>query len=366
MVLGDLAKDILDMVYEMDEIEYIFNIRDKKLYFRKTDSDTAKFLGTLSVEANSGDITFHKKEQDGGHMRKPTPSWGIHQHLHYVKIIKYIEYETETTLYRIKADQVSFLSVSTGFHQGEPKFYVPLKDWEITSKTQKPTEDNLTTILGKKVHGSWVPIFKEEYSKEYFTRMLKTIKYRRTKINVLPAQDNMFYAFKLTGLSDVKVVILGQDPYPSAEHPHGLAFSTKSRRTPASLRNIYKEIEREYPDFKRTDNDLTDWGLQGVLLLNTILTVDEGYPGSHQNLGWLEFTGRIIKEISKTDKPIVWMLWGSYAQNLYKNLAYKNKKHLVLTAGHPSPLSYKLFENCGHFKQCNLYLGQHQLGEIKW
>lgn len=155
-------------------------------------------------------------------------------------------------------------------------------------------------------------------------------------------------------------------PYPNKDHAHGLAFSSKSLKTPASLSNIYKEVKKDYPDFKRADNDLTDWALQGVLMINSILTVKEGVPASHSKLYWMQFTGRIIKELSKLKRPIVWMLWGNYAKDLYKNLAYKNKEHLILTSGHPSPMSVKLFENCGHFKKCNLYLNEKEIEEIKW
>lgn len=367
MVLGEFAKDILDQVYELEGIEYFFDIGTSSLFMRKLEEGKVIKLGELSIDGMTNNITFHKNEKDDGFMRKPVPSWGIHKHLVDVRIIKYIEYRTETKIYRIGTSQIPFLSCHEGVYQGEPKYYVPLKEWTKIDLQVKTDKDPLTKLLERKFHPSWIPMVKEEWDKPYFKTMLAKIKVLRSKgVKVLPAQDNVFEAFRLTGLDEVKVVILGQDPYPDPRHPHGLSFSTKSMQTPASLRNIYEEIKRTEEGFKRSDNDLTDWALQGVFLLNSILTVNEGQPASHKGLDWLRFTGRAIKEISLLKRPVVWMLWGNYAQSLYDTLAYKNKEHLVLKAGHPSPLSVRLFKNCGHFEQCRLYLEKNNIPIIKW
>lgn len=367
MVLNAFAKDILDERYEDEGIEYIFDIETKRMFFKKDSDQKMVALGTISVDPNFGTLTFHKQEDPTGYLRKPKPSWGIHKHLVNVDIIKSVEYTAGNRIYRINTGTVKFLSCLSASYQGEPKYYVPISEWVVLNAVPKIDKSALQKTLEKKIHPSWIPLFMQEYQKEYLVKMLSYIKQVRNKgINVLPAQDNVFEALRLTGLEDVKVVILGQDPYPNREHPHGLAFSSKSRRTPASLRNVFTEIKRSYPHFEPKDNDLTLWALQGVLLLNSILTVSEGFPLSHKDLGWTNFTGQIIKEVSMKKEPVVWMLWGKTAQGLYDSLAYKNKHHLVLKSGHPSPMSVKLFENCGHFEKCNLHLRENQLKEINW
>lgn len=189
---------------------------------------------------------------------------------------------------------------------------------------------------------------------------------------IIPKSEDIFHAFKYKNISDISVVILGQDCYPSKEDTktgtlnlaHGLAFSVPNEITkiPPSLRNIFKELEIEY-NKKRVKTDLSDWAQQGVLLLNTALTVREGNPGSHLKI-WTKFTYDLMDFITKNNKNIVYILWGNHAKQ-YEELIDKHN-NLVLTHTHPSPLSRKPFVGNNHFKLCNEYLKLHNKDEIEW
>lgn len=171
---------------------------------------------------------------------------------------------------------------------------------------------------------------------------------------ILPAMTDRFNAYHL-GLDDIKVVILGQDPYPTKGHAHGVAFSVRPHISPIppSLRNIFAEATEDLGDwFKPRNGDLSRWVSNGVLLLNTALTVEEGKPGSHLKL-WSKFTYETLSRVSRCKQPIAWLLWGKQAQQ-YSGLVPKH--HLLLTAGHPSPLSYKLFRGCKHFSKSAEFL----------
>ena len=183
---------------------------------------------------------------------------------------------------------------------------------------------------------------------------------------VYPSNDNIFRALELTPIENVKIVILGQDPYHGPNQAHGLSFSVmKGERIPPSLKNIYKEL---YNDIKMDTPDhgfLEGWARQGVLLLNTTLTVERGKPASHKGQGWEEFTDAVIREISALGRPVVFMLWGAHAQA--KQTLIDTDKHLVLTAPHPSPFSaHKGFLGCGHFSKANAFLRDHGQTEIDW
>lgn len=184
---------------------------------------------------------------------------------------------------------------------------------------------------------------------------------------IFPEYGNIFHAFFLTPFSDIKVVILGQDPYYGPDQAHGLAFSVPENiPLPPSLKNIYKEIEADIKikkDF--THGNLEPWAKQGVLLLNSILSVESGKPSSHRNIGWEDFTDHVIQKISDEHENIVFMLWGNYAQS--KKKLIDEKRHLVLETSHPSPLSaYKGFLGCKHFSQCNDYLKKNKKKEVFW
>lgn len=182
--------------------------------------------------------------------------------------------------------------------------------------------------------------------------------------------NGLYNAYNLTPPDKVKIVIIGQDPYPN-EHAHGLAFSTTMSRLPVSLRTIYKEIKRTYPDFNKTDGDLTYWAEQGVLLLNTILTVRENQPLSHKGIGWEELTGETVRVLYNNPNPIVFMLWGRVAQEFFrtnvKGLA-PNPLKLVLESYHPATAGYgnDRFAGCDHFRKANKFLIEHNLTPIEW
>lgn len=183
---------------------------------------------------------------------------------------------------------------------------------------------------------------------------------------IYPAQENIFNSFKMTPYKDVRVVILGQDPYHGPGQAHGLSFSVqRGVKIPPSLRNIYKEINLEYGDFSPKDGELSNWAKQGVLLLNATLSVRAAQAGSHQKKGWEDFTDEIIRGLNDSRDNIVFLLWGSYAQK--KKDLINQTNHLVLEAPHPSPLSaHRGFLGCNHFKLANEYLTRHGRGAIDW
>jgi uracil-DNA glycosylase len=190
---------------------------------------------------------------------------------------------------------------------------------------------------------------------------------------IYPKDEEIFNALNSTAFDDIKVVIIGQDPYHGKGKAHGLCFSVHKsiEKIPPSLRNIYKEIEKEYSPMKMPSHgDLTGWAKQGVLLLNATLTVQKGKAGSHQRKGWEEFTDAIIRAVSGKRQPVVFLLWGASAQK--KRTLIVGEKHLVLEASHPAPLSaYRRFLRrdsigCGHFKRANDYLKKHGLKPLEW
>ena len=184
--------------------------------------------------------------------------------------------------------------------------------------------------------------------------------------NVYPPKESLFRALDLTPIEDVKVVILGQDPYHGDGEANGLAFSVnRDIRIPPSLRNIFKELNSDLGISIPSHGDLTKWALQGVLLLNSVLTVKKDTPGSHKNIGWQEYTDSIIKQISDTKSNIVFILWGKYAQS--KKELIDGSKHLVISSPHPSPFSArKGFLGSKPFSKCNTYLKSKGIDEIDW
>lgn len=183
---------------------------------------------------------------------------------------------------------------------------------------------------------------------------------------VCPAEGKVFRAFELCAPKDVRVVILGQDPYHTPGVADGLAFSTVSTNpVPPSLKNIFKEIASEYGTPVRTNPDLSDWARQGVLLLNASLTVQEGQANSHANLGWHEFTDAVIRAVSENNTHVAFLLWGNYARK--KRDLIDTSKHLILESPHPSPLSaHAGFLGNKHFKKTNAYLEKFERGSILW
>lgn len=215
---------------------------------------------------------------------------------------------------------------------------------------------------------SWQQLLGEEKRQPYFVDTLNQIEQARQAGQVIyPPQNDVFNAFKLTELDNLKVVLLGQDPYHGPNQAHGLAFSVRRGvRVPPSLQNMYKELALEYPEFVIPAHGcLEDWAKQGVLLLNTVLTVVATQANSHRHLGWEQFTDKVIAQISAHCQGIVFLLWGSHAQK--KGRFIDRQRHYVLEAPHPSPLSaHRGFLGCGHFKQANELLVKQGKAPINW
>lgn len=216
------------------------------------------------------------------------------------------------------------------------------------------------------ISNDWLPALDPEFKKDYYRKLYKTVKGEYETHTIYPPSDEIFTAFELTPLSEVKVLILGQDPYHEPGQAHGLSFSVKPGiDIPPSLLNIYKELNDDLGLYIPNNGFLTKWASQGVLMLNTVLTVRAHQANSHKGIGWEEFTDAAIKALNKEDRPIVYMLWGAPAGR--KKEMLNNSKHLVLTSPHPSPLSaYRGFFGCKHFSKCNEFLKQNGLNEIDW
>ncbi|MBO4697442.1 MAG: uracil-DNA glycosylase [Lachnospiraceae bacterium] len=212
----------------------------------------------------------------------------------------------------------------------------------------------------------WLPAIGGEFSKDYYRKLGRIVNGEYAKYTVYPAKEDIFTAFRLSPLSKVKVVILGQDPYHEPGQAHGLCFSVKPGvDIPPSLRNIYQELHDELGCEIPNNGYLVKWAEQGVLLLNTVLTVRAHQAFSHRDIGWETFTDAVIAALNKEDRPIVFLLWGSPAQR--KAAMLNNPNHLILKAPHPSPLSaYRGFFGCGHFVQTNRFLTEHGLTPIDW
>jgi uracil-DNA glycosylase len=215
---------------------------------------------------------------------------------------------------------------------------------------------------------TWQEFIQQEKQKEYYSVLFDKVDHCKKIYTVLPKSEDIFNAFKLTPLDKVKTVCLAQDPYHSLDKTgepiaHGLAFSCRNTRQP-SVQNIFKELKSDL-GIENTSGDLTKWAQQGVLLLNTTLTVQQGLPNSHKDFGWTIFTDNAIKLLNQQDRPIVYLLWGKNAQD--KSSLITNPKHSVLKAAHPSPYSASSgFFGCKHFSKTNQFLKENGIEEIDW
>lgn len=216
------------------------------------------------------------------------------------------------------------------------------------------------------IGNDWDTALKDEFEKDYFSNINDFVKKEYETKTIYPPFDEIFNAFKLTPLNNVKVVILGQDPYHEKGQAHGLAFSTPDGRPiPRSLKNIFKEINTEYGYPIPESGCLESWARQGVFLLNTVLTVEEGKANSHSKCGWQTFTDNVIKLLNSQTQPIVFLLWGKQAEK--KKELITNPNHLVLVTSHPSPFSaMRGFFGSNHFKLTNYFLKENNLDEIDW
>lgn len=217
------------------------------------------------------------------------------------------------------------------------------------------------------ISNDWLPAVQEEFKKPYYRKLYEFVKEEYSRTVVYPPADDIFNALHLTPLSEVKVLILGQDPYHNEHQAHGLSFSVlpDQKELPPSLQNIYKELHDDLGCTIPTHGYLEKWAKQGVLLLNTVLTVRAHQANSHQGKGWEQFTDAIISAVNAQDRPVVYMLWGRPAQSKIPMLT--NPKHLILKAPHPSPLSaYRGFFGCKHFSQANAFLEKHGVKGVDW
>ena len=215
---------------------------------------------------------------------------------------------------------------------------------------------------------SWPALLSSEKRQQYFIDTIDYVEQRRDAgTNVYPERQDVFNAFDCPTFANIKVVILGQDPYHGQGQAHGLCFSVKQDiKIPPSLRNIYKELATDIDNFTPPNHgNLQHWAKQGVMLLNTVLTVEEGQAHSHKHLGWEQFTDKVIELINLKKQSVVFILWGAHAQKKGRNI--DNNKHLVLNGPHPSPLSaHRGFFGCKHFSQTNEYLVARNKSPIDW
>lgn len=216
------------------------------------------------------------------------------------------------------------------------------------------------------IGNDWDDILNEEISKEYFVELLKKIKKEYNKKIIYPKENHIFRAFRLTSYENTKVVILGQDPYHGENQAEGLSFSVKNGiPKPPSLQNIFKELKDDLGYEIPENGSLIEWANQGVLLLNSVLTVEANKAASHKDFGWQLFTDKVIKKLNEKKNPIVFILWGNYARN--KKSYITNPIHFVIESAHPSPLSaYNGFFGSKPFSKTNDFLKLHNISEINW
>ena len=213
---------------------------------------------------------------------------------------------------------------------------------------------------------SWKKLLGAEFEKPYMKELEATLEKEYESKTIYPKPENIFAAFNLTPFHKIKVVIIGQDPYHGPNQAHGLCFSVlKGVKIPPSLVNIYKELESDLGILPPTHGNLESWANEGVLLLNALLTVEDGSPMAHKNLGWDQFTDRVIDLINEHKENVVFLLWGAPAQKKAKSV--DEKKHCVLKTVHPSPLSsYRGYFGCQHFSKCNEFLKSKGINPIDW
>ena len=216
------------------------------------------------------------------------------------------------------------------------------------------------------IHNTWWPFLQEEWKQPYFQQLSAFLHEAYATKTIFPPKAKVFSAFEVCDYPDVKVVILGQDPYHEVNQAHGMCFSVNPGvKIPPSLVNIYKELHDDLGCYIPNNGYLMPWAKQGVFLLNTVMSVEEGKANSHANKGWEIFTDHTIQKINEKEDPVVFMLWGRNARN--KASMIDRNKHLVLECAHPSPLSaYHGFFGCRHFSQSNVFLVQHGKEPIHW
>ena len=216
------------------------------------------------------------------------------------------------------------------------------------------------------IGNKWDEILKEEFNKDYFKQLTEFVEKEYEMKTIYPSKENIFEAFKRTDYDDVKVVILGQDPYHGIGEANGLCFSVNDGiKIPPSLQNIYKELNSDLGIPIPSTGNLESWAREGVLLLNTVLTVEKDKPASHKNIGWEIFTDSIIKKLNEKEEPVVFILWGNFAKS--KKVLITNPKHLIIESSHPSPFSVRYgFFGSKPFSRTNEFLRKNNIKEIDW
>lgn len=222
-------------------------------------------------------------------------------------------------------------------------------------------ERNVQGMIGN----DWDYVLREEYEKDYFLKIKERVRREYNSKMIFPPANRVFYAFRMTPYKDTRVIILGQDPYHGVGEANGLCFSVNEGvKMPPSLSNIYKELYNDL-GIVRTKTDLSDWAKSGVLLLNSVLTVEKDKPASHKMIGWEEFTDTVIKKLNEKDEPVVFILWGNFAKSKIKYIT--NPKHLIISSSHPSPFSVNYgFFGSKPFSRTNKFLRENNLKEIEW
>lgn len=217
-----------------------------------------------------------------------------------------------------------------------------------------------------KLSKNWYTILQNEFTKPYFVSLQKKLTEEYNSHTIYPKMENIFSALNFVQYKNVKVVIIGQDPYHEPDQAMGMSFSVPDGEViPPSLKNIFKEIENEMGYKCNECGDLTRWAKQGVLLLNSVLTVRKGLANSHKNIGWQQFTSCVVSELNKRETPVIFVLWGNNAKSLMPLIT--NKRHYILTSAHPSPLSaYNGFFGCNHFIEINNILESNGISPIDW
>jgi uracil-DNA glycosylase len=216
------------------------------------------------------------------------------------------------------------------------------------------------------LNNDWKVFLKDEFEKEYFWKINKSLTDKTKQGEIIyPPKDDIFRCFNLVPINNIKVVIIGQDPYHRDNQANGLSFSVnRGISIPPSLKNIFTEIKNDLGLDNPLHGDLTSWANQGVLLMNSFLTVTKSSPGSHKDIGWNIFTDNVISKLSELKENLVFILWGKFAQSKYHLI--DESKHLILMSAHPSPYSVSMFYGNKHFSKCNEYLKNHGIDEINW
>lgn len=359
---------------KLEQIANVLNTRDGEghaVTFNPSTGDVhfaqnghnPRFIG--KVEEEDG-VIFYRKNEREEHIYRKSTAWSINNEV--LRLVDKVVYTSQKAVYTIsKSDAYTFGEFSKkNITKMDLKVLVPIKHWSV--ELIDPPEESREQMRINRLGYEWFSVLKDELDEDYMVKLNEVLLYELDRFNIAPKMEDVFNAYKHTQLNDVKVVILGQDPYHTPGVAHGLSFSTNKPQTnPPSLKNILAEIERDaYEGFKLdSDTDLTRLADQGVFLLNTVLTVRHGEPNSHKGIGWETFTRRTIEILNEKRKHIVYMLWGNQAQEFESII--DPKENLVLTTTHPSPFSaHKGFVGCGHFSAANEYLLKTKQTIINW